>query len=50
MLDGRPVEGGSERDGTPLYIIQARFQNGVHPGKVSSKLPGKAVGCSYNII
>ncbi|KAH8108101.1 hypothetical protein BXZ70DRAFT_1003504 [Cristinia sonorae] len=42
-LNGRPVEGGNEADGTPLYIIQARFQGGVHPGKVSSKLGGGMV-------
>jgi len=35
-----PVEGGREADGTPLYIAQAPYKNGVHPGKVSEKFNG----------
>lgn len=34
----RPVEGGREADGTPLFIIQAQYKDGIHPGKVSEKL------------
>lgn len=53
-LNARPVEGGNEADGTPLYIIQTRYQGSVHPGKVSSKIGGKfesssrssEIGCS----
>lgn len=37
-LGARPVEGGHEADGTPLYIAQAHVNNGVHPGKCSEKL------------
>ncbi|KIL68915.1 carbohydrate-binding module family 12 protein [Amanita muscaria Koide BX008] len=36
----RPVEGGNERDGTPLYIARALYKGGVHPGKASPKLDG----------
>ena len=37
-LGARPVEGGREADGTPLYIAQAHVNNGIHPGKCSEKL------------
>ncbi|KAG9086773.1 hypothetical protein FRC06_002880 [Ceratobasidium sp. 370] len=37
-LGGTPVEGGREADGTPLYIVQAPYKDGVHPGKTSEKL------------
>jgi len=37
-LGGRPVEGGREADGTPLFIVQAPYKDGVHPGKTSEKL------------
>lgn len=36
----RPVDGGREADGTPLYIVQAPYKGGVHPGKTSEKLKG----------
>jgi len=36
----RPVEGGREADGTPLYIVQAPYKGGTHPGKTSEKLRG----------
>ncbi|KAF8626837.1 hypothetical protein AX15_004668 [Amanita polypyramis BW_CC] len=39
-LGVRPVEGGRENDGTPLYIIRAYYKDAVHPGKTSSKLNG----------
>ncbi|TFY81626.1 hypothetical protein EWM64_g2391 [Hericium alpestre] len=40
-LEGlRPVEGGREDDGTPLFIAQADAHGGVHPGKCSEKLGG----------
>ena len=41
-LGARPVEGGWESDGTPLYIAQAHINNGVHCGKISEKLKGRA--------
>ncbi|KAF8629226.1 hypothetical protein AX17_005809 [Amanita inopinata Kibby_2008] len=39
-LGARPVEGGRENDGTPLYIVRAYYKEAVHPGKTSSKLDG----------
>jgi hypothetical protein len=32
-LRAQPVEGGREPDGTPIYIAQAPYHGGVHPGK-----------------
>lgn len=32
-LRARPVEGGREPDGTPIYIAQAPYRGAVHPGK-----------------
>ncbi|KAJ7647514.1 carbohydrate-binding module family 12 protein [Roridomyces roridus] len=40
QLGHRPVEGGRERDGTPLYIAEAPYNDAVHPGKASEKLDG----------
>ncbi|KAG8744445.1 hypothetical protein FRC10_010115 [Ceratobasidium sp. 414] len=34
----RPIEGGREADGTPLYVVRAPYKGGVHPGKTSEKL------------
>jgi len=39
-LGARPVEGGREADGTPLFIVQAPYKEGTHPGKTSEKLQG----------
>ncbi|KAJ7209569.1 carbohydrate-binding module family 12 protein [Mycena pura] len=39
-LGYRPVEGGRESDGTPLYIAEAPYNGAVHPGKASEKLDG----------
>ncbi|OBZ69044.1 hypothetical protein A0H81_11214 [Grifola frondosa] len=39
-LGARPVEGGREADGTPLYVAQAHHHNAIHPGKASEKLGG----------
>jgi len=36
----RPVEGGRENDGTPLYIAEAPHKDAVHPGKASQELDG----------
>lgn len=36
----RPVEGGHEDDGSPLYIAQALYKSVVYPGKASEKLDG----------
>lgn len=37
-LPGRPVEGGREGDGTPLFIAQATYNHAIVPGKCSPKL------------
>jgi len=42
-LDGRPVEGGRDKDGSTLYVAQAPYKSGVHPGKVSEKLNGACI-------
>ncbi|KAK0438699.1 carbohydrate-binding module family 12 protein [Desarmillaria tabescens] len=42
-LGARPVEGGRESDGTPLYIAEAPHKGAVHPGKASSKLDGAVI-------
>jgi hypothetical protein len=36
----RPVDGGKENDGTPLYIAKAEHKGAEHPGKASEKLDG----------
>ncbi|KAI0790673.1 hypothetical protein C8Q75DRAFT_806071 [Abortiporus biennis] len=38
VLGARPVEGGHESDGTPLYIARARHSSFVTPGKCSERL------------
>jgi len=40
ILGYRPVEGGHEHDGTPLYIIKAMHDGVSHPGKASATLDG----------
>ncbi|KAJ8507105.1 hypothetical protein ONZ45_g10488 [Pleurotus djamor] len=40
-LGARPVEGGKENDGTPLYVARAPIKDGsLIPGKASEKLEG----------
>ncbi|RDB25307.1 hypothetical protein Hypma_008057 [Hypsizygus marmoreus] len=39
-LGHRPVEGGNEDDGSPLYVVQALYKGTVYPGKASEKLDG----------
>ena len=34
----RPVEGGKEADGTPLFIAQGHYNNAIVPGKCSTHL------------
>lgn len=41
-LGKRPVEGGRENDGTPLFVAKAPYKGAVHPGKASEKLDGKS--------
>ena len=40
-LGCRPVEGGHEKDGTPVYIARAPYKDVTHPGKASKKLNGE---------
>jgi len=42
-LGGQPVEGGRDKDGSILYLAQAPYKSGVHPGKVSEKLQGACI-------
>jgi hypothetical protein len=42
-LGGKPVEGGRENNGTPLYIAQAPIKGSVQPGKVREGLNGAFV-------
>ncbi|KDQ21377.1 carbohydrate-binding module family 12 protein [Botryobasidium botryosum FD-172 SS1] len=42
-LGGQPVEGGRESDGTPLYIAQAPYHHGVHPGKTNPGFKGACI-------
>jgi len=37
-ISDKLVDGGREADGTPLFIAQAQYENGDHPGKTSEKL------------
>jgi len=39
-LGHRPVEGGREKDGTPVYVVRAPYKDAEHPGKTSEKLDG----------
>ncbi|KAI8922354.1 hypothetical protein DFJ77DRAFT_446289 [Powellomyces hirtus] len=39
-LVGKPVEGGREPDGTPIYIGQGHLKNSVRPGKVGANYDG----------
>jgi hypothetical protein len=34
----KPVEGGHENDGTPLYVVRADYKGSSQPGKASEKL------------
>ncbi|KZT67294.1 carbohydrate-binding module family 12 protein [Daedalea quercina L-15889] len=44
-LGARPVEGGREKDGTPLFVARVQHDNNVIPGKVSEKLDGACSAC-----
>ncbi|KAF8157810.1 hypothetical protein B0H34DRAFT_782560 [Crassisporium funariophilum] len=39
-LGARPIEGGRENDGTPIYVVKAFHKGAEHPGKASEKLDG----------
>jgi hypothetical protein len=40
LLGSRPVEGGREANGSPLFIAQAPYKDGTHPGKAGEHLQG----------
>jgi len=40
QLGARPVEGGHENDGTPIYIASVDFHGSRHCGKATTKLDG----------
>ncbi|KAG6886259.1 hypothetical protein C0993_006669 [Termitomyces sp. T159_Od127] len=40
-LGFKPVEGGHENDGSPIYIIRANYKGGHYPGKASATLDGE---------
>jgi Protein of unknown function (DUF3421) len=46
-LGHKPVEGGFENDGTPLYVVKAPYGDAVHPGKTSEKLDGMEFSSYY---
>lgn len=48
-LGARPVEGGRDGDGTPLYIAQAHIEGSLQPGKCSTRLDGKSYQCNSYI-
>jgi hypothetical protein len=39
QLGARPVEGGREANGAPLYIGRVRYHNGTHVAKIGEHLP-----------
>ncbi|KAH9961258.1 hypothetical protein BC827DRAFT_334920 [Russula dissimulans] len=43
QVGARPVEGGREADGAPLYIARVEYEGGVHTAKVGEHLPGANV-------
>jgi len=44
QLGARPVEGGREANGAPLYIARVKYEGGVHAAKVGEHLPAAHVG------
>lgn len=46
------VQGGKEADGTVLYVAQAYYEGGTHPGKYSDKMKGACIayGSSEKVI
>lgn len=39
-LGATPVEGGKEANGTLLYVARVRYNDGIHPAKCGTHLPG----------
>lgn len=42
-LGHRLVEGGHEKDGTPVYVARVPYKGSTHPGKASEKLGGASM-------
>lgn len=47
-LGAQPVEGGREKDGTPLFVARVQHGDSIIPGKVSEKLDGTC--CVRNML
>lgn len=39
-LGATPVEGGKEANGALLYVARVRYNDGIHPAKCGTHLPG----------
>ena len=39
-LGARPVEGGRDSNGEPLFVARAEYKEGLHPGKAAAHLGG----------
>jgi hypothetical protein len=48
-LGCRPVEGGHEKDGTPVYIVRAQYKDASHPGKTTEELAGAPLSSLFRI-
>ena len=42
----KPVDGGREANGVPLYIARVRYDGGVHAAKIGEHLPGAHLAIS----
>ncbi|KAK1229180.1 hypothetical protein PQX77_007752 [Marasmius sp. AFHP31] len=40
LQGARPVEGGRDRDGSPIFVAKAPHKGAVHPGKVGERIDG----------
>jgi hypothetical protein len=47
-LGAEPVEGGHEAKGDKLFIAQAHYKDGLHPGKTGPKFDGCMIGYGYD--
>jgi Protein of unknown function (DUF3421) len=48
QLHARPVEGGQENNGTPIYLAVVEH-HGHQPGKISPALDGEYSTCIYRV-
>ncbi|KAF8651831.1 hypothetical protein AX14_008455 [Amanita brunnescens Koide BX004] len=49
-LNAKPVEGGHEENGVPLFIARANYNGGVHPGKAGPEIPGAQIAYGDNAV